>query len=73
MNFDGSLAELLESIHPATKRAAQSLMQAGVDNVPMLLRLREGELRALLGVADGLLPLDRILLMSRLGPHLAQS
>lgn len=69
--LDGSLEDLLVSIAPAMARARSTLTDAGIDDVATLLRLREPELRDLLALVPDLLPLHRILLISRLTPHLA--
>ena len=72
INLRGSLADLLTSIAPKMARALPTLVEAGVEDVETLLRLREGELGELLAVT-ALLPFDRIVLASRLRPHLVAS
>ena len=52
-------------------RALPSLVAAGIDDVATLLRLTEMELRNVVALTD-LLPFDRIVLVSRLRPHLSQ-
>ena len=73
VRLDGTIAELLDSIDPRMGRAADALVEAGVEDVGTLLRLREPELRDLLGLVGGIVPLHRILLLSRLRAFLAQS
>ena len=71
MVIDGTLRDLLVSIAPKMVRALPLLVSAGVDDVGTLRRLRPSELEEFLALA-GLLPLDRILLKSRLAPRLLQ-
>ena len=70
--LNGSRERLLTSIAPKMSRALPTLLEAGVDSVETLLRLQEAELRELLAVTD-LLAFDRIVLVSRLRPHLVPS